>query len=98
MNALMQALEVVREIDRITKENPVVLPLLEMAYNNNGLVLPIRPEYIPANMAAKLITVSRNSIYEYARQGLIGNYTLPGKTQGRFKTSEILSLPKRKEK
>lgn len=84
-----KALEAVREIDRITKENPAVLLLIDKM-KETGKVLPIMSDaFVSQKEAAKILGTNATYVCSLVAKGLLPCWILPGQTQRKYKLSDL---------
>lgn len=85
-----KALEAVREIDRITKENPAVLLLIrEMKESGSNVVPIISDSLVPLSKAAKILGTTPNYICDLVKKNMLPCWILPGQTKSKFKISDL---------
>lgn len=87
---LEKTLEAVREIDRITKENPAVLLLIrEMKESGSNVVPIISDSLVPLSKAAKILGTTPNYICDLVKKNMLPCWILPGQTKSKFKISDL---------
>ena len=87
---LEKALEAVKELDRITKENPAVLLLIrEMKESGSNVVPIISDSLVPLSKAAKILGTTPNYICDLVKKNMLPCWILPGQTKSKFKISDL---------
>ena len=80
-------MDVVREIDRITKENPAI-PIVIKALQE-GVDVPREDRFVGLSKAAEILGTSRNYVCELVGKGQIPCWVLPGRSERKFKLSDL---------
>ena len=87
---LEKALEAVREIDRITKENPAILLLIKEIKESGSNVVPIIPDqFIGQKMAAKILGTSIGTLCRLVKENKIHVWILKGQTERKYRLSDL---------
>ena len=87
---LEKALEAVKELDRITKENPAILLLIKEIKESGSNVVPMIPDcFVGQKMAAKILGTSTGFLCRLARENKIGIWMLPGQTERKYRLSDL---------
>lgn len=97
LDSLLQKAQAVK---KLLDEKPEVLTFLQLLKDtdSNGLVEPMRLDpVVPAGVAAKALGVSRKTLYQYVKQGILKPYWTLGSNRMKFKVSDINALPQRGE-
>lgn len=85
-----KALEAVREIDRLTKENPAILLLIREMKESGNNVIPISSDsLVPLSKAAKILGTTPNYICELVKKNMLPCWILPGQSTRKFKISDL---------
>jgi hypothetical protein len=93
-----KALEAVREIDRITKENPAIILLIrEIKERGNNVVPIITDQFVSQKVAAKILGTSIGTLCKLVRDKKIGVWILPGQTERKYRLSDLYSFMDRCE-
>lgn len=86
-----EALEMVREIDKLTKENPAILMLIENMKDTEPKPI-VTDCFVSMGKAAEILGTNVNYVCDMVKKGLLPCWVLPGKTQRKFKLSDIYSF------
>lgn len=99
MNPLTEVLDAAKELKKILDENPEIVRFAELMVKQKGdIVFPkVFDNLLSAGQAAKVLGVSRGTIYSYKERGLLPAYTLPDSSRVKFKASDVLGLAKKEE-
>lgn len=85
-----KALEAVKEIDRITRENPAIFLLIrEMKERGSNVVPIITDQFVSQKIAAKILGTSIGTLCKLVRDKKIGVWILPGQTERKYRLSEL---------
>ena len=78
-------------LQRLLKETPEIIEYLKLA--KEPPVLPIRTDcLVLVAQAAKVLAVSRGTVYQYVKDGLLKAYYTPGSERMKFWLSDLQSL------
>lgn len=84
-----KALEAVKEIDRMTKENPAILLLIQ-EMKETGKIVPITSDaFVSQKEAAKILGTNATYVCSLVAKGLLPCWILPGQTQRKYKLSDL---------
>ena len=87
---IAETLEAVREIDRLTKENPSILLIVKELKEQKNNVLPIVSDaFVSQKMAAKILGTSPATLCRFVNEGLLDCWILPGQSERRYKLSDL---------
>lgn len=85
-----KALEAVKEIDRITKENPAIILLIREIKERGSNVVPIiTDQFVSQKVAAKILGTSIGTLCKMVKANKIGVWILPGQTERKYRLSEL---------
>ena len=84
-----QTLEAVREIDRLTKENPAIVCMMQMAKDEKVVLPAFTDSLITVSKAAKILGTSIGNVGKYVNENRLPCYYLPGQTSRRFRLSDL---------
>ena len=78
-------------LQRLLKETPEIIEYLKLA--KEPPVLPIRTDcLVLVAQAAKVLAVSRGTVYQYVKEGLLKAYYTPGSGRMKLWRSDLQSL------
>lgn len=87
---LDKALEAVKEIDRITKENPAIFLLIREMKERGNNIIPLETDrFVSQKVAAKILGTSIGTLCRMVKDNKIGVWILPGQTERKYRLSEL---------
>ena len=85
-----------RELQQLLTESPEILEYLRLIQNGENNVLPIKTDVlIRVGEAAKILCVSKATIYRYAVEKVLTPYYTANSEQMKFWYSEVKALAKK---
>lgn len=87
---LEKALEAVKEIDRITRENPAIFLLIREMKERGNNIIPLETDrFVSQKVAAKILGTSIGTLCKMVKANQIGVWILPGQTERKYRLSEL---------
>ena len=98
LKALDAAIEKTVQLKKLLNDSPEILEYLQLSKLVDKNVLPIPTDrLIRAGEAAKVLCVSKATVYHYARNKSLPAYLTPGSNHLKFWLSDIKKLARRTE-
>ncbi len=86
---IVETLDAIREIDRLTKENPAILLLLKEMKEQERAIPIISDGFVTLHRAAEILGCSKNYVGTLVEKKLLPCWIMPGQSCRKFRISDL---------
>lgn len=86
---IVETLDAIREIDKLTRDNPAILLLLKEMKEQEKAMPIISDGFVTLQRAAEILGCSKNYVGTLVEKKLLPCWILPGQSSRKFKISDL---------